>query len=228
MDFLVIEAEGLPDIAGARQVYGLAPDLADKDVAKVMFHHHLHSGDAASFLPPHLRTIAAVSLVRCRDDRMERQDLSATAGGERELLGELARAFARQMGPFLVWDGGRNVSTWFAVRALVHRTTWGRSRAQRLEAEVELDPTVPVIARHHLAGRLDIRCAAIPHDESNWQAFRQAGEGRLVERCALNAVATTHLWLRHCLVRDAITADEHKALSDQLTRMTARRMTDAA
>lgn len=226
MDFVVLEAEGLPDIPGGRQVYGLASGLAEKDVAKVMFHHHRQSGGGAPFLAPQLRALAAVSLVRCREDRLDRRDLSATAGGEGALLEGLARALARQQGPLLVWDGGRNVSAWLAVRTLVHRTTWGRPPVQRVETELDL--AGPRIPRHDLAARLGIGSVPVPDDESSWEAYREQGEGRLAARCALNAAATARLWLDHCLARDAIAADDHGALAAQLLRVTPPPVTDAA
>ena len=226
MEFLVIEAEGLPDIAGGRQMYGLAPGLPDREVAKVMFHHHLHGGGGAPFLGPHLRAIAAVSLVRCRDERLQRTDLKSAPNGEREVLGELVRISSREHGSLLAWDGERNVSTWLNLRALIHGTSWNPPVVKRVESELDLADTR--IDRHHLASRLAIAAVEMPDDQTGWEHFRQTGIAGAVGRCAVNAMATAHLWLRHCLARDVVTADEYEALSDQLSRMTLPPLTDAA
>lgn len=225
VQFLAIEAEGVPDIAGARRVYGLPPALADEDVAKVVFHHQLQDRPRMPHLATHLRSVAAISLVLCRDDRMQRRDLSVTEEGERALLQELTGVFSADKGPLVVWDGQRDMFSWLSLRALVNGVSWELPAAVRLEDELGL--TANPIARHELARRLGIAAIEIPDDETSWQGILDTGMTGAVERCALNAAATTRLWLLSCLTRSTITLDDHDALADQLARVSPLQETDA-
>lgn len=226
VQFLAIEAEGVPDIAGARQVYGIPPALPDEDVAKVVFHHHLQDRPGMPYLATHVRSVAAISLVLCRDDRLQRHDLSLAEEGERVLLQDLARIFSADKGPLVVWDGRRDLFSWLSLRALVNGVSWELPATVRLEDELGL--TANPIPRHELARRLGIAAIEIPEDETSWQGILERGMTSAVERCALNAAATARLWLLSRLTRGAITLDDHDALADHLGRVFPVREPDTA
>jgi predicted PolB exonuclease-like 3'-5' exonuclease len=217
MDVSVLDVEALPDVAGARRVYGLGREVSDKDVAKVIFHHHGRS-DAGRFLAPHLRTIVAVSLLCVRDERLTRSVWSVEEGDEGTLIEKLHRQLSAVPGDLVVWDGGRNLPALFSVRAMVTR------RAMSPRRMLDLDRMLGANARSdmqhsELAKRLGIPGEEIPTDEVNWDVFRDKGMAPLLQRCASNATATMKLWLAHGLATGEVTADDYELLWNQLDRL---------
>lgn len=215
MDVGVLEVEALPDIAGARRVYGLAREVSDKDVAKVIFHHHGRS-DAGRFLAPHLRTIVAVSLLRFRDECLTRALWSVDEeGSEETLIGTLQRQLSAVSGDLVVWDGGRDLAGFFSIRAMVTQRALSPPRMLCLDRVLGADAR-PDMNRSDLAKRLGIDGEAIPTDEVNWDLFRHEGMAPLLQRCASNATATMKLWLAHGVATGNITVDDHELLLNQL------------
>lgn len=213
MDFLVVEAEGLPDIAGGRRVFGLSPDTPDKTVAKVMFHHQLHRYEGATFLPPHLRALVVVCLLRCRDEELQLDTLVASQNEEPEMLEAIASSLARS-GEAVYWDGGRGFSSWLLGRAMVTERTLAPLTTLPLEPQLGLD--VNRVNRAELASRFDIACDAVPADEANWDQFRQTGYRNMAVRCARNTLATARIFLRQRMVSSAITEEDHRLFSQRL------------
>ena len=219
MDVGVLEVEALPDVAGARRVYGLGREVSDKDVAKVIFHHHGRS-DAGRFLAPHLRRIVAVSLLRFRDECLTRALWSVEEeGSEATLIERLQRHLSAVPGDLVVWDGGRDLAGLFRVRAMVTQRILSPPRMLRLDRILGADARSDM-NRNDLAKRLGIPGEGIPADEVNWDVFRHEGMAPLLRRCASNAAATMKLWLAHGVATGEITVDDHELLLSQLDRLT--------
>jgi predicted PolB exonuclease-like 3'-5' exonuclease len=217
MDVTVLEIEALPDLAGGRRVYGLGREVSDKDVAKVIFHHHGRS-DAGRFLAPHLRTIVAVSLLCFRDERLTRSLWSVEQGNEGSLIEKLHRQLSAVPGELVVWDGGRDLAALFSVRAMVAHRVMSPLRMLCLDRFLGVD-TRADMNRSALAKRLGIPGEEIPGDEVNWDFFRAEGMAPLLQRCASNANATMKLWLAHGLATGKVTADDYDLLWNQLDRL---------
>lgn len=214
MDFVVVEAEGLPDVEGARRVFGLAPELENDAVVRVLFHHHQERHDRHPFVEAHLRAIAAVSVVRCRDEVVQVETLSAETLSEPLLIGALSEQSGRPGNQVVYWDGGRSLAAWVGVRALIHGATLQDPLSGCLERRLGLGETAP--GRCDLARRLAISCDAVPSDEDNWRSFRDAGPDAIAERCARNAAATARLFLRHRLVAGELSKADYQGLDEQL------------
>jgi len=206
MDFVILEAEGLPDIEGGRRVLGVTGEATDKAVAKVMFHHQLHRYGGVSFLAPHLRSIAVACLLRCRDDELSFDVVNAAEGGEGAAICAIRRALAGAA-ETVFWDGGRQVPAWLLGRALVAETDFSPVNAWALERQLGLN--IDEVDRTELTARLGFACDPLPTDEANWKACSQTGFGDLVARCTLNAFATARIYLRHRRVTGVVTAEDY-------------------
>lgn len=220
MDFSVVEVETLPDIAGARQVYGLAPDVSDKNVAKVIFHRFQRSGDQPRFLPAGLSLISAVSVVSFRDQCLSLSSWSREQTDEADLLKALARHQAKLSGELVAWNAERNLSQLFAVRAMVVGCATPPVTDVSL-ADLLGEPGGTEHDRTILASRLGIACESVTTDEDNWEQFLAAGFSPLAKRCLLNAIATARLWLLYCQATGRITSDDHNYLIDQFDSLPA-------
>lgn len=216
MDFLVVEAEGLPDIAGGRRVLGLAANTADKTVAKVVFHHQLHRYGGAPFLSPHLRTLAVVCLLRCRDEELYLDTLSAADCAEPVMLGEIRQCLTRS-GEAVYWDGGRDMAAWLLGRALVGETAFSPLASLPLEAQLGL--AIATADRCEIARRFGFECDQVPGDEANWDHYLEVGYAGMVSRCVRNALATARIFLRHRLVGGVITPEDHRLLGQRLDEL---------
>lgn len=216
MSFLIVEAEGIPDVDGGRRVYGLEPDLGDRAVVKVMSHYHLqHHGRSAPFFEHHLRSVAAVSLLHCRDEEVREIGLSIDHASEREMIEAVQNRISACDGTPVFWDGARDVAVWLTMRAMLH----GCRLDLRHQPPVEhmLGLSVTRTRRHHLAKRFGMDAYAVPDDEQNWQVVRQQGGlASVVVRCASNARATAMLWYRYRLVNGDMTRDEYDAVAEGL------------
>ena len=219
MDFLVIEAEALPDLAGARLTYGLAGDLQDDAVSRVLFHRHNQRRHQQPCLAPHLRAVAAVAVIHCRDDAIAIWRTSAAESGEAEMLGELQRRVGRGPQTPLFWDGGRVLDAWLRLRCLINEVAV--APAEPAAVDGMLGCAALGLERSELADRLQIPCQSLPSDEDVWRAFRSAGIGPVQERCVLNALATAQLFLRHQWVCGRINSDELEDSMQQLARLSA-------
>jgi len=221
MDFLVVEAEGLPDIAGGRQVFGLSPDTPDKTVAKVMFHHQLHRYGGASFFPPYLRTLAVVCLMRCRDEELHLDTLVATQADESAMLEEIGSSLARS-GEAVYWDGGRNVSSWLLGRAMVAERVLAPLSTLPLEAQLGLESRLA--DRREIAARFGVDCDDVPADENNWGQFRQTGYRNMAVRCVRNTLATARIFLRQRMVSGAMVPEDHRLFSRHLDDLAVKHL----
>lgn len=228
MGFLIVEAEGLPDVDGGRRVYGLEPGLDDGAVVKVMSHYHLQRhGRSAPFLEHHLRTVVAISLLHCRDEEIRQIDLSINHLSEREMIEAIQHRISGSDATPVFWDGVRHLSAWLTVRSMLHACRLDLQRQPPLEQIIGLD--VEKVQRHQLARRFGIGARGVPDDEQNWRVVkRHDGLASVVDRCAANARATALLWSRHRLVSGGITQDEHDAVTERLANQERSGFTDAA
>lgn len=214
MDFVVVEAEGLPDVDGARRAFDLDEHLGDDAVARVLFHHHQERRDRHPFLDAPLRTIAAATLIRCRDDEIGIESFSIDDLAEAKLLEAVGAHWAPRGESGVFWDGGRTLSVWLGIRALVHGTSLSLSNGRSLEQRLGLGERGP--SRSDLARRLDIPCEELPSDEENWRDFISGSIDGIVRRCRLNATATARLFLRHRLVAGELTSEDYEFCDRQL------------
>ncbi|MGB0722075.1 MAG: hypothetical protein ACPGU7_06725 [Gammaproteobacteria bacterium] len=95
-DVLALTFFKVPDIAGAREVYGL-DGLEARDVLKVLEHHHRDQG-----LPPDLTRIAACALTWMGKNRSGADVVADRGGGEQQMLDRLIVRLCRWEGVVLL------------------------------------------------------------------------------------------------------------------------------
>ncbi|MEN8175881.1 MAG: hypothetical protein ABFS23_08970, partial [Pseudomonadota bacterium] len=191
MKTLFVEAEGLPDIAGARDAFALGSELADKDVAKVLFHRELQPD--RRFLPPQLRRLAVLVVLTLEDDSLHVTSWDLGRQDEAGILEQLHRLMDRPGTRALAWDDGRDMGAWLRIRTLVNRGRFAGTPLEDLEAA--LGARQPV-SRPALCARLGIGATPLLDDAANWDTYSRDGMDPLVERCRRNVCASASLWVR--------------------------------
>ena len=212
MNILFLNLETLPDIPGARQLYHLPDDLADKDVAKIIFHHHMHrEGRDSRFLRPFQAAIFQVALLSVRDD-VPAIEVLATGDDESNLLCRLEQRIGRHDGRVVFWDEGRNVDALIKVRSLIHSVVLDHSSLISMENQLGIHPGD--IGIDQLADRLGVGVEQIGSDEALWTAWRRQGASAVRQRCLKNLSATVQIGLRHLYTTGELDGDAYNEISN--------------
>ncbi len=104
MNVFVFDIETVPDVDGARRIYGLT-DLDGGDVAKVMFHKRMQES-GTDFLRHHLHRIVAISAVLRSHDQFRVWSLGAPESSEAELLRRFFDGIDKYTPTLVSWNGG--------------------------------------------------------------------------------------------------------------------------
>ena len=218
MNILFLNIETLPDIQGARQLYHLPDDLADKDVAKIIFHHHMHrEGRDSRFLRPFQAAISQVALLSVRDDVPAVEILEAGDKGEPRLLRRLGERIRRHDTKVVFWDEGRDVDALIKVRSLIHSVVLDHSSLTSIENQLGL--TAGDIGIDQLANRLGIAVEPVASDEMLWTAWRKQGAEAVRRRCRTNLSATVQIGLRHLYTAGELDSDAYAEISNACSNL---------
>lgn len=202
----------LPDISGGRYLYHLDEEIGDKEVAKIIFHHHLQErGRDASYLMPHQAQVAVAAVVEIRDflPRLDVRYLGQQS--ETELLGWLFPVLDQQ--PTVFWDGGQGIDGLLRTRGLICQEPLPDLRLASIEEQLALAPGF--MRLEQLAGRMSIGVEAADSDESRWNTYRYQGIQPLVSNCLTNLLAITEIGLRQLLLQDRLDEESYSELSEQ-------------
>ena len=66
-EYLILDIETIPDVAGIRRLHGLPADLPEREVAEVAFQIR-RTKTGSDFLPPQLHKVAVISCVLRGDE----------------------------------------------------------------------------------------------------------------------------------------------------------------
>ncbi len=104
MNVFVFDIETVPDVDGARRIYGLS-DLDDGDVAKAMYHKRMQEA-GTDFLRHHLHRIVAISAVLRSRDQLKVWSLGTAESSESELLQRFFGGIEKYTPTLVSWNGG--------------------------------------------------------------------------------------------------------------------------
>ncbi len=119
-NIFVFDIETVPDVDGARRLYGLK-DLSDEAVAKLMAAKRQQETDGATdFLRHHLHRVVAISAVFRHDDRLSVWSLGDESSSEAELVRRFFEGIERYAPTLVSWNGGGFDLPVLHYRALLH------------------------------------------------------------------------------------------------------------
>lgn len=118
MSVLVFDIETVPDVAGARKLYGLA-DLSDAAVAELMFAKRRQEA-GHDFLRPHLHRVVAISLVLRTDTTCKVWSLGKSNAPEKEIIERFYDGLSRYKPTLVSWNGSGFDLPVLNYRALLH------------------------------------------------------------------------------------------------------------
>ena len=217
MKRLFLNFEVLPDIEGARALYGLSSTLSDKDTGKVLFHHHVQQeGRDARFLSPWQARLAIVSMLSMHDEDVKLTSFQMEADDEKQLLETISRYLCEHDMTFC-WDEGRGINSLLHVRSMILGVQLPDRHVRTVERRMRIQPGSVSLAT--VARRFGIRAENMPGDEPTWKQVLGDGESRLLERCRINLVASAMLGLRHLYTTAEIDQDLFNTLQYRCTEL---------
>jgi hypothetical protein len=191
----------LPDLAGGRRMHQLADAVADKDVAKILFHHHQqYQGRDVPYLSPLQSMLAVAAVLELRDGLPQLRLHHCDDRSEMELLAWLIPQLGRC--PTYCWNEHRELKQLLHARALIHQEPWVDVQLLALDAALDLDTTQ--VSLLQLAQRLGCAPVIMPSDETNWDLYRRQGMTPLLQQNLSGLQALTQLGLRHLLLSQVL------------------------
>lgn len=119
MNVFAFDIETVPDIAGGRRLYDIAPSLDDDGVARIMFQKR-YQETGSEFLRHHLHRVAAISVALRSGDRFKVWSLGEPDSDERELLVRFFDGIERFTPVLVSWNGGGFDLPVLHYRSLLH------------------------------------------------------------------------------------------------------------
>lgn len=199
----------LPDIAGGRRMHALDDAVADKDVAKILFHHHQQrQGRDVPFLSSLQSMLAVAAVVELRDFEPQLQVRHVGDRSEMELLAWLMPQLARS--ETLCWNEKRDTESYLRMRALIHQEPVGELQLIALDEMLGADTAV--VSLEQMALRFALPTASLLGDESSWDLYRAQGMQPLIQHSLTALRALVSLGLRQLMVSQSIDEDAHDEL----------------
>jgi 3'-5' exonuclease len=120
MNVFVFDIETVPDVAGARRVWGL-DGLDDAGVAAVLYSkRQQETAGASDFLRHHLHRVVAISAVFREGERLNVWSLGDEDAGEAELIRRFFEGIERYSPTLVSWNGSGFDLPVLHYRALLH------------------------------------------------------------------------------------------------------------
>lgn len=119
MNVLVFDIETIPDLESGRRLYDLS-DLADKDVAKAMFHLRRQETGGSDFLRLHLHRVVAISAVLRTREVLKVWSLGEATSDEKELVQRFFDGVDKFSPTLVSWNGSGFDLPVLHYRALLH------------------------------------------------------------------------------------------------------------
>ncbi len=119
MNVFVFDIETVPDVEGARRLYGLG-DLNEAAVAEIMFYKRRQESGGLDFLRLHLHRVVAISVALRSQDRFKIWSLGDPASLEKELLQRFFDGIEKFIPTLVSWNGSAFDLPVIHYRALLH------------------------------------------------------------------------------------------------------------
>jgi len=221
MPVLAFDIETVPDVAGARALYGLEASLADEEVAEFLFQRR-RASSGNDFLPLHLQRVVVISCVLREDRGLRIWSLAEPESGEGEIIQRFFDGVEKYTPQLVSWNGGGFDLPVLHYRGLVHGVRapryWelgdedrefrfnnyiNRYHTRHLDlmdllalyqprANAPLDELAKLM---RLPGKLGMDGSAV------WPAYRRGEIGAIRDYCETDALNTYLVYLRFQLMR---------------------------
>jgi len=119
MNIFTFDIETIPDIENGRKILDLANDLADKEVAEIMFARQREK-NGSDFLPLHLHKIAAISAALKTPTIFKVWSLGEIESDEKEILQRFFNGIEKYTPTLVTWNGSSFDLPVIHYRALLH------------------------------------------------------------------------------------------------------------
>ncbi len=116
---LVFDIETIPDVAGLRRVWDLAPDVSEGAVVELASQRR-RQATGSDFLPVHLHRVVAISCALRDRDSVKVWSLGTAQEGERELVKRFFDGIDKYTPQLVSWNGGGFDLPVLHYRALFH------------------------------------------------------------------------------------------------------------
>jgi predicted PolB exonuclease-like 3'-5' exonuclease len=116
---LVFDIETIPDVAGLRKLWDLAPDVSDGAVVELV-QQRRRQATGNDFLPAHLQRIVAISVALRERDNFRIWSLGAATDAERDLVQRFFDGIEKYTPQLVSWNGGGFDLPVLHYRALFH------------------------------------------------------------------------------------------------------------
>ena len=116
---LVFDLETVPDVAGLRKVWDLAPGVSDEAVVDLATQRR-RQATGSDFLPHHLQRVVAISCVLRSGDGVRAWSLGAVDDAERDIVQRFFDGIEKYTPQLVSWNGGGFDLPVLHYRALIH------------------------------------------------------------------------------------------------------------
>ncbi|MBC8023908.1 MAG: 3'-5' exonuclease [Burkholderiales bacterium] len=116
---LVFDIETVPDAAGLRKLWGLAPDVSDQAVIDLASQRR-RQATGSDFLPPHVQRVVAISCAMRSDEGMRVWSLGSIEDSERDIVQRFFDGIEKYTPQLVSWNGSGFDLPVLHYRALVH------------------------------------------------------------------------------------------------------------
>lgn len=119
MNVLVFDIETIPDVESGRKIYDLG-DLADDDVARVMFNKRREQTGESEFLRHHLHKVCAISVLLRQGSSVKLWSIGELDSDEAEIIKRFYDGIDKYTPTLVSWNGGGFDMPVLHYRALKH------------------------------------------------------------------------------------------------------------
>ena len=116
---LVFDIETIPDVAGLRKLWALAPEVSDDAVVDLVSQRR-RQATGSDFMPHYVQRVVAISCALRSDDGMRVWSLGSPQDAERDIVQRFFDGIEKYKPQLVSWNGGGFDLPVLHYRALVH------------------------------------------------------------------------------------------------------------
>ena len=116
---LVFDIETIPDAAGLRALWGLAPEVSDQAVIDLASQRR-RQATGSDFLPAHVQRVIAISCVMRSDEGIRAWSLGSAQDSEREIVQRFFDGIEKYTPQLVSWNGSSFDLPVLHYRAMIH------------------------------------------------------------------------------------------------------------
>ncbi|MDI9335471.1 MAG: 3'-5' exonuclease [Gammaproteobacteria bacterium] len=228
---LVFDIETIPDIAGLRKLLALNDHIPDSEVEPTWHKKRQAEGKNSTFLPHYVHKVIVISCLFRDQDNLRMQSYTATSDlEEAQIIQEYFQLFSKYAPQLVSWNGGGFDLPVLHYRGLQHKVSapqyWSQGERSHSDSKwnnyinryhhKHLD-LMDVLARYQGNANAPLDALAklcgypgkLGLDGSQvHEAFLQGKLQTIRQYCETDVLNTYLLFLRFCLMRGYITAEE--------------------